>query len=219
MFSQVPLTREPTCTQPLTQGPHGQPSPLRTPNGRPGVQGIFPSSRGKAPHGWPMAHHSMATGFPIPWGCYLPLSVTPRSLVRNPAMSPSSLPDPVTQHEPFPAPCYFPLSWGCSEAFATLSSWSRPFFPSLIPCLYSTGPQATQWRGPTGSSSIHGPFRAPCTGRSYPAPLCLGGLIPTGPVGGPFSWSCPRFQSRYPCLYPTWPPAPFVFSPPCRLLP
>ena len=43
--------------------------------------------------------------------------------------------------------------------------------PSLIPCLYPTGPPATLWRGPTGSSSIRGPFRAPSTGRSLPAPF------------------------------------------------
>ena len=52
--------------RPLTEGSQGQPSPLRTPHGRPGVQGIFPTSRGQVPHGWPMVHHFMATGFPIP---------------------------------------------------------------------------------------------------------------------------------------------------------
>ena len=60
--------------RPLTRGPQGQPSPLRTHHGRPGVQGIFLTSRGQAPHGWPMVHHSMATGFPIPRGCCLALS-------------------------------------------------------------------------------------------------------------------------------------------------
>ena len=42
--------------------------------------------------------------------------------------------------------------------------------PSLIPCLYPTGPPATLWRGPTGSSSIRGQFCAPSTGRSPPVP-------------------------------------------------
>ena len=59
-----------------TRGPQGQPSPLRTPHGRPRVQGVFPTSRGQAPHGWPMVYHSMATGFPIPRGCCLALSAS-----------------------------------------------------------------------------------------------------------------------------------------------
>ena len=84
---------------PLTRGPKGQPSPLRTPHSRPGVQRIFPTSRDQVPHGWPIVHHSMATGFPIPRGCCLPLSVAHFSLlcfVRNPAVSRFSLPHPVT---------------------------------------------------------------------------------------------------------------------------
>ena len=63
--------------------------------------------------------------------------------------------------------------------------------PSLIPCLYPTGPPATLWRGPSGSSSIRGPFRAPSTGRSLPAPFpsaaapacCVFGVLgPLAPV-------------------------------------
>ena len=83
----------------LTQGPQGQPSPLRTPHGRPGVQGIFLTSRGQAPHGWPIVHHSIVTGFPILRGRCLALSVTHLSLlrlVRDPAMTRSPLPLPVT---------------------------------------------------------------------------------------------------------------------------
>ena len=82
--------------RPLTRRPQGHPSPLWHPHGRPGVEGIFPTSRGQAPHGWPMVHDSMATGFPIPWGCCSALSVTHRALVRNPAMSSSPLPHPAT---------------------------------------------------------------------------------------------------------------------------
>ena len=62
--------------RPLTRGPQSQPSPLRTPHGRPGVQGIFLTSCVQAPHGWPMVHHSMVTGFPIPRGCCLALLVS-----------------------------------------------------------------------------------------------------------------------------------------------
>ena len=71
--------------------------------------------------------------------------------------------------------------------------------PSLIPCLYPTGPPATQWRGPIGSSSIEGPFRAPCTGRSYPIPFCR--------VLGAFSsaCSCPGFLATCAKAWPHWP--------------
>ena len=40
-----------------------------------------------------------------------------------------------------------------------------------IPCLYPSGSPATPWRWPTGASSFLGPFRAPSTGRSLPAPV------------------------------------------------
>ena len=150
--------------RPLTRGPQGQPSPLWTPNGRPGVQGIFPTSRGQAPHDWPMVHHSMATGFPIPGGCCSGFSATHRSLVRNPATSHSPLPHPVTHHGLLPASRVFLPPWGCCAALATLSSWSRPLFSSLIPCLYPTGPPATQcaqahWiliHPGTASCALHG---------------------------------------------------------------
>ena len=56
----------PRVLRPLTRGPRGQRSPLRTPHGRPGFQAIFPTSRGEAPHRLPMVHNSMATCFPIP---------------------------------------------------------------------------------------------------------------------------------------------------------
>ena len=85
--------------RPWTRGPQGQSSPLRTPHGCPGVQQIFLTSRGRAPYGWPMVHQSLATGFLIPRGCSLALSVTPLSLLRlvpTPAMCRSSLPLPVT---------------------------------------------------------------------------------------------------------------------------
>ena len=88
--------------RPLTRRPQGQPSPLRTPHRRPGVQGIFSTSRVQAPHGWPMVHYSMATGFRIARGCCLALSAfcpgcvssaTPQCpvffyLIPSPALSP-----------------------------------------------------------------------------------------------------------------------------------
>ena len=65
---------------------------------------------------------------------------------------------PFPPFSPVPRPRPDPL--GCCAA--------RPH--PLIPCFYPTGPPATLWRGPTGSSSIRGPFCAPSTGRSPPAP-------------------------------------------------
>ena len=105
--------------RPLTRGPQGQLSPLRTPHGRPGVQGIFPTSRGQAPHGWPMVHHSMATGFPIPRGCCLALSVSlpipcpiPLCHIPSPAHSQrpvDSLPHrAVVRPHPIPHPVFIP---------------------------------------------------------------------------------------------------------------
>ena len=64
-----------------------------------------------------------------------------------------------------PAPVPFP----CAAAPAYSPGLSSGPIPSLILCLYTTGPPATVWRGPTGSSSIWGPFCAPSTGRSLPA--------------------------------------------------
>ena len=84
--------------RPLTRGPQGQPSPLRTPHGRPGVQGILPTSRGQAPDGSPMVYHSMATGLPIPRGCCLAFSASlpipcpvPLRHIPSPAQSPLSV--------------------------------------------------------------------------------------------------------------------------------
>ena len=191
-FRQVPLTREPTCTRAIDPGTSGSTlTPVDT-SWPSRSSGPFLTSRGQAPHGWPMVHQSMATGLPIQRGCcstsYFPL------------------PHPVTHLGLLPASRAFPFSCSCCATLATLSSWSRPLFPSLIPCFYPTGPPATLWRGPTGFSSIRGPFCAPCTGRSLPALFCLGGLFPSGPVGGPSSWPRIRFP-HYPCLFPTWSPA------------
>ena len=173
-FPRSPRSRSrvnPRVLRPLTRGPQGPPSPLQTPHGCPGVQRIFPTSRGRAPSGWPMVHHSMATGFPIPRGRCLALSaIFPCSVSFATPRCPIFLcliPSPARSRRP--AVSLSPGGFGA--ALATLFSRSRPLIPSLIPCLYPTRPPATPWRGPTGSSSIRGPFRAPCTGRSDPIPL------------------------------------------------
>ena len=100
--------------RPLTRGPQGQPSPLRTPHGCPRVQGIFSTSRGQAPHGWSMVHHSMATGFPNPRGCCLALSASlpipcPVPLRPIPTLAQSPRPVDFRSHGavvwPVPHPC------------------------------------------------------------------------------------------------------------------
>ena len=214
----------PRVLRPLTQGPQGQPSPLRTPHGRPGVQGILPTSPGQALHGCPMVHQAMTTGFPILWGCCSVFSASPHPLVRNPATSLSPVPRSVTHFGLFLTSRAFQFSGGCRVPLAPRPSLSCPPFP-IIPCLYPTGPPATVWRGPTGSSSIRGPFRAPSTGGSLPAPV----PFPCA-TSRRHSWPIPRVQRLpillgllcgtsntpssvpspfpiIPCLYPTGPPA------------
>ena len=64
----------------------------------------------------------------------------------------------------FPAP-HLPIHLGllCGPSHSPFSVPSP--FP-IVPCLYPTGRPATLGCGPTGSSSILGPFRAPSTGGS-----------------------------------------------------
>ena len=109
--------------RPLTRGSQGQPSSLRTPHDRHGVQGIFPTSRGQAPHYWPMVHHSMATGFPNPTGLLLGTFGLPADPISH-----SPLPHPGTG--PFPASRGLPTPFGRCAALATRPSPCCPLFPS-----------------------------------------------------------------------------------------
>ena len=162
--------REPTCTRandPGTSGSTLVPVDTSRPSGSSGHFPAFPWQGSP----W-LAHGSPLHGdwFPDPTGlllrafCQLSLC-----FIRHPEMSRSPLLHPVTG--PIPSSRAFPFSRGCGAALATLFSPSRPLIRSLVPCLYPTGPPATQWRRPTGSSSIRGLFCAPCTGRCYPIPL------------------------------------------------
>ena len=114
----------PRVLRPLTRRPQGQPSPLRTPHGRPGGQGIFPTSGGQAPHGWPMVHHSMAPDFPMPRDSLPPLVpwfATPRRPIPL-----CHVLSPVTAY--LPRFC-LPISRACCAALTTHLSRSQPLSP------------------------------------------------------------------------------------------
>ena len=121
--------------RPLTRGPQGQPSHLRTAHRSTGVQGIFSTSCGPPPHRWPMVHHSMATGFSIPRGCCLALwSSIPSHVPFSFATS---------RHRPNPSVPWFPYPTGllCGP-FNTPILAPSPIL-SIIPCLYPTSLLAT----------------------------------------------------------------------------
>ena len=218
-FPRYPMSRSRVnlrVLRPLTRGPHGQPSP------RPGVQGIFPTSHCQAPHGWPMVHHSLATGSPIPRVCCCVFSAAPPTLLRSPATSLSPVPRSVTHLCLFPAPLVFPFPWGCCVALATGPSLSVAFShtPVFLPRRAASNPVARAHWIP----SIRGPFRAPCTGRPLPAPAvpCATSFHPSQPIlGAPrlpmlqgllcgpsqTAFSVPSPYPIFPCLHPTGPPA------------
>ena len=111
---------------------------------------------------------------------------------------------------PFPSHVPFPYATSRHRPIPSVPWTPYPAWllcgpiPSLIPCLYPTGPPATLWRGPTGSSSIWGPFRAPSTGRSLPAPAPFPCVASSAYSPGLL---CGPIPSPIPCLYPTGPPA------------
>ena len=88
---------------------------------------------------------------------------------RSPFPSHVPFPYATSRHRPIPSVPWTPYPAGlfCGPNHTPFPVPSP--FP-IIPCLYPTGPPATLWRRPTGSSSIRGPFRAPGTDRSLPAP-------------------------------------------------
>ena len=92
--------------RPLPRVPQGQPSALRTLHGRPGIQGIFPTSRGHVSRACPRVPHCMATGFPVPQVCCLVFAVllSLSLCFRRPGMSVSPLPHPANGPVPIPLP-------------------------------------------------------------------------------------------------------------------
>ena len=131
------------------------------------------------------SHRAVAWRFWSPIPCHVPFPYATSCHRPNPCVK--LFPDPTGQ---FCGLCHTPIL-------------APGPIPSLILCLYPTGPPATQWRGPTGTSSIWEPFRAPCTGRSYPIPFsralgvfssacsCPGHLatcLKSCPIGLPVYW-------------------------------
>ena len=165
----------------LTRGLQGQPSPLQTPHGCPGVQGIFPTSPGQVPHGWPMLPHSMVTSFPIPQGCCMaPVAARFSRLCSDrfatpPSRSPHLVPGPATvprfpaSLDPIPHPVFIPHRYPHPprDLFVPLArvgaffSPSYPgitalgFWPTLARCplvpVLSWAPSLIPWLYPTGS--------------------------------------------------------------------
>ena len=169
--------------RPLTRGPQGQPSPLRTPHGCPGVQGIFLTSPGQGPHGWSMVHHSMATGSPIRRGCCSVFSAAPPTPLRSPATSLSLVPRLVIHLFLLPAPLVLPFPWGRCVVLATGPSLSRRLLP-YSGAFTPPGCQQPCSAGPLNPLPSRGPFRAPSTGLSLPAPSvpCATSLHPSEPI-------------------------------------
>ena len=121
----------------------------------------------------------------------------------SPFPSHFEFPYATSRHRPIPSVPWTPYpDWVLCVPSHTPFSVPSPF--PIIPCLYPTGPPATLWRGPTGSSSIRGPFLAPSTGRSLPVPAPYS--CAAAPAYSP-GLLCGPIRSLVPCLYPTWPPA------------
>ena len=161
-FPVVPLTREPTSTQAIDPGisrstltPADTSRPSRS-------SGHFPELPWS---GSPW----LANGSPV-HGDWFPNPTGVAWRFRSPCPSHVPFPFASSRHRPVPSVPWTPYPVG------PLCGPSHTPFPApspcpIIPCLYPTASPATLWRGPTGSSSVLGPLRAPSTGRSLPAPV------------------------------------------------
>ena len=161
-FPLVPLTREPTCTQAIDPGISRStltPADTSRPSRSSGHFPDFPWSGSPwSAHGSPLH----GNWFPNPTGLLLGAFGLPFPF-HVPFLYATS------RHRPVPSVPWTPYPVGplCGPSH---TPFSVPSPCPIIPYLNPTGPPATLWRGPSGSSSIRGLFRPPSTGRSLPAP-------------------------------------------------
>ena len=141
--------------------------------------------------------------FTIPWRLVSQSHGAVAWRFPSPCQSDVPFPFASSRHRPVPSTPWTPYPVGplCGPS---LTPSPAPSPCPIIPCLYPTGSQATLWRGPTGSSSIWGPLRAPSTGRSLPAPVPF--PCAAAPAYSP-GLLCGPIPSLIPCLYPTGQPA------------
>ena len=202
-FPRVHLTREHTSTQAFGPGA-SEPTLSHANSSRPSwSSGHFPDFP------WPgsprLAHGSPFHGdqFPNPTGLLYGACCRP----FYPA--------------PFGSPCGPPIPVRLIPFLAQSLRLVPPvlLIPSLILCLYFTGPPATLWRGPTGSSSFPAPFGGPGTSCSYLLPIACALAAFPRPSWTGRSWASGLPVPRVPlclfscvpslilCLYPTGPRA------------
>ena len=161
-FPLVPLTREPTCTHVIDPGTSRL--TLTPADALTAVPEFTAFSR------LPVVRFPMVgPWFTTPWR---PVFQSHGAVAwRFRSLFPSHVPFPyaTSRQRQVPSVPWTPHPVGllCGPSHTSFSAPSP--FPN-IPCLYPTGQPATLWRGPTGSSFIRGPFHAPSTGRSLPAP-------------------------------------------------
>ena len=186
-FPLVPLTREPTCTQVFDPGNlRVQPHPCGHLTAVPEFRASSRLSMVRLPMVGPW--------FTTPWQLVSQSHGAVACRFRSPFPSHVPFPYATSRHRPIPSVPWTPYRAGllCGP------------IPTLILCLYPTGPPATLWHLPTGSSSIRGPFCAPSTGCSLlapaPFPCAASSAYSPGLLCGPI-------QSFIPCLYPSGQPA------------
>ena len=115
--------------RPLTRGSQGQPSPLRTPHGHPGVQGIFPTSRGQVPHDFPW--------FTTPWRLVTQFHGGVAWRFRPPCPPHVPFPFASSWHRPVPSVPWtrYPVGPLCGSSHMPFPAPSPcPFIPCVHPC-------------------------------------------------------------------------------------
>ena len=142
--------------RPLTRGPQGQPSPLQTPHGRPGVQGILPTSLARLPMVDPW--------FTTPWRLVSQSHGAVAWRFRPPIPTHVPFPFATSRHRPDPRVPWFPAPMGplCGPCHTpVLAPCPDPIpHPPFIPHRAASSPVArAHWiliHPGTVSCSLHG---------------------------------------------------------------